>query len=70
MYPHGSEKPRRILLRRCPHGTFHLTVGEATLHLAAYELALIDHAISHWVHANAGHDDRSPAGGFRQPHRN
>ena len=70
MCSQGNEGSRRIMLMQCPHGTFHLTVGELTLHLAAYELALIDHALSGWVCANAGRDTPSPSNSFREPSRN
>jgi len=39
----------RVALRRCNHGTFHLTVGDTTLHLDEQELAMIDAAIQKWL---------------------
>lgn len=40
---------RRVRLYQCQHNTFHLNVGQTTLHLSPSELVLIGQAISKWA---------------------
>ena len=44
-----TEGSPQIRLRRCSHGTFHLTVNGATLHLLPEELTMIGQAINTWA---------------------
>ena len=39
----------RVRLCQCEHGTFHLNVNGATLHLHPHELALVGQAINTWA---------------------
>jgi len=41
--------PQRVVLRRCSHHTFHLTVGDVTLHLDQQELGMIAAAVQKWL---------------------
>lgn len=38
-----------VRLCQCKHGTFHLNVNGATLHLHPHELALVGKAINAWA---------------------
>jgi len=45
----NSEDGSRVRLCQCEHGTFHLNVNGATLHLHPHELALVGKAINTWA---------------------
>ena len=49
MCKQSSTRAERVALMRCGHGTFHLTVGDTTLHLDKQELALVGTAIQKWL---------------------
>lgn len=42
---HSNSNDSQVRLGRCQHGTYHLSIGAATVHLSVAELAAVHRAI-------------------------